>query len=112
MKNPPEDFYFIKGSMYFPYYYHKVEDCDRSIVIRYNKNLKSLSKYRSKIITNENTLKYKYNPSKPLITHCSYCFKNFEAFKNKLRIYSHQEHNTQEKTSNNWIFKSHYCREK
>ena len=27
-KNPPKVFYTIKGSMYFPYYYHKVEDWD------------------------------------------------------------------------------------
>ena len=112
MKNPPKDFYFIKGSFYFPYYYHRLDDCDRSIIIRYNKNLKSLTKYRSKIITNENTIKYKDNSSKPLITHCSYCFKNFEAHRNKLQSFSHQEHNTPEKTSNNWLFKSHYCREK
>ena len=70
-ENPPKNFSFIKGSMYFPYYYHKVTDCDRSIVIRYNKNMTTLSKYRSTEIIDSNTLKYKFNPLKPLITHCS-----------------------------------------
>ena len=112
MKNPPKDFYYIKGSTYFPYYYHRLDDWDRGIVLRYKKNIRSFSKFRLMTITNENILRYKDNPSKPLITHCSYCFKNIEEYKNKLKSYAHQEHNTPEKTSNNWIFKSHYCREK
>ena len=33
-KNPPKNFYHIKGSMYFPYYYHKIEDWDKGCVIR------------------------------------------------------------------------------
>ncbi len=110
MKNPPKDFYGIKGSMYFPYYYHRLEDWDRGFVIRYNKNITSLSKHRGN--PGEGTLRYKDNPSKPLITHCSYCFKNMEAYKNKLKSFSHQEYNTQLRTSNNWIFRTHYCREK
>ena len=110
-KNPPNDFYFIKGSLYFPYY-HKVGDWDVGYVVRYNKNIKTLNYYRSKKITKYNLLKYEYNPSKPLLTHCSYCFKNIEQYRNKLKSYSHQEYNNKTYTTNNWIFKSHYCREK
>ena len=59
-----------------------------------------------------NTLKYKLNPSKPFITHCSYCFKSLEQYKNKLKSFAHQEFNKPPYTTNNWIFRSHYCREK
>ena len=111
-ENPPKDFYFIKGTIYFPYYYHGLEDCDRSIVIRYKKNMKTLTQFRARKIKNNTIIKYKYNPSKPLITHCSYCFKSIEEYKNKLKSYSHQRFNKFPYISNNWIFKSHYCREK
>ena len=109
-KNPPIDFYFIKGSLYFPYYYHKVQNWNRGCVIRYNKNIPPLSKFRSMKI-NE-ILKYKINSSKPLITHCSYCFKEIEQYKNKIKSYSHQEYNKPPYITNNWLFKSHYCRVK
>jgi len=110
--NPPKDFYFIKGAFYFPFFFHRVKDWDRSLIVRYNKSMKTLSKYRAMKITNNNTLKYRYNPSKPLITHCSYCFKNIEEYKNKLKSFSHQEYNRPPYITNNWIFKSHYCRQK
>ena len=67
--------------MYFPYYYHKVEDWDRGIVFRYKNDIRSFSKYRMMTITNGTLLRYKDNPSKPLITHCSYCFKNLKIIK-------------------------------
>ena len=47
-KNPPFKFNFIKGSYYFPYYYHKIGDWNKGHSIRHNKNMKTLSKYRSK----------------------------------------------------------------
>ena len=108
--NPPNNYYFIKGSIEFPYYYHHLEYCDKSVVVRYNKNMKTLTKYRQMKITNRKTLKFDYNPSKPLITHCSYCFKNIDEYKNKLKSYSHQEFNIFPYNTNDWIFKSHYCR--
>jgi hypothetical protein len=108
-KNPPRHHYYIKGSMYFPYYYHKVEDMDNVCVVRYNKNMPNLSKYRNRF-GNTYILKYKLNPSKPLITHCSYCFRELEQYKNKIKSFSHQEYNKPPYTTNNWIFKSHYCR--
>ena len=110
-KNPPKNYYFVQGSMYFPYYYHKVQNWNSGYVVRYNKNMTTFSKYRSKSKKN-NTLKYKLNPSKPLITHCSYCFKELEQYKNKIISFSHQEFNKPPYTTNNWIFKSHYCRTK
>ena len=110
--NPPKDFYFLKGAMYFPYYYHRVEDCDRSMVVRYNKTMRPISRIRFREIRDNNTLKYTYNPSKPLVTHCSYCFKNIDDYRNKLKSFSHQEYNNPPYITNNWIFKSHYCREK
>jgi len=108
--NPPKYFYFIKGSMYFPYYYHKLEDWDLGLVVRYNKNMKTLTNYRCIKKTKPKILKYHYNPSKPLITHCSYCFKSIEKYKNKLESFSHQEYNIYPYITNEWIFKSHYCR--
>ena len=110
-KNPPRNHYYVKGSMYFPYFYHKVEDLDCVCVVRYNKNMSNLSKYRNRD-KHSFILKYKLSPSKPLITHCSYCFKEFEQYKNKIKSFSHQEYNKPPYTTNNWIFKSHYCRMK
>ena len=110
MKNPPKHFYHVKGSMYFPYYYHKVEDWDRGYVIRYKKNMKTLSKYRDKYP--KEFLKYDFNAKRPLITHCSYCFNTLEQYKNKIISFPHQEYNKEPYITNNWIFKSHYCRKK
>ena len=70
----------------------------------------TFSKYRNMKINENNTLKYKLNPSKPLITHCSFCFKELEEYKNKIISYSHQEFNKPPYINNNWIFMSHYCR--
>jgi hypothetical protein len=107
-KNPPIDYYHVKGSMYFPYYYHKVADCDSVSVVRYQKNMKTLSKVRG---NKKKTLTFN-GTSKPLVTHCSYCFNDLEKYKNKIRSFSHQEFNREPYITNNWIFKSHYCREK
>ena len=74
--------------------------------------MKTLSQYRAMTINNNNTLKFEFNQSKALITHCTYCFKNMEQFKNKLKSFAHQEYNKPPYTTNNWIFKSHYCRKK
>ena len=64
------------------------------------------------IITDRNTLRYNDNPSKTLITHCSYCLKNIGAYRNKLKSFTHQEYNKLLYITNDWIFKSHYCRNK
>ena len=111
-KHPPKNFKFIHGSLYFPYYYHRVADWQRGSVIRYNKTMKSLSYFRMIRINNSDLMRYDYNPSKPLITHCSYCFKNIDEYKNKLKSSAHTEFNKKPYITNNWIFKSHYCREK
>ena len=110
--NPPNKFYFIKGSMYFPYYYHRLGDWDKSFVVRYNKRMKALSKYRLMEIKKNNLLLYKNNPKKALITHCSYCFNNIEEYKNKLKSFAHVDYNKYPYITNDWIFKSHYCRVK
>ena len=110
IQNPPKDYYFIYGALYFPYYYHRLEDWNRGLVVRYRKNMRTLSKYRKKGIKKGNTLKFLYKPSKPLITHCSYCFKNIDEYRNKLLSYIHQEYNKPPYITNDWIFKSHYCR--
>jgi len=109
-ENPPKYYYFVKGSLYFPYYYHKIQNWDVGCVIRYNKNMTTLTKYRSKKKTK--ILKYKSYPKKPLLTHCSYCFKDLEQYKNKIKSFSHQEFNKPPYITNNWIFRSHYCRVK
>ena len=109
-KNPPANRYFLKGSIYFPYYYHKVGDWDKSYVIRYKKDMRTLSQYRTSAIIN--VLRYKDKPEKPLVTHCSYCFQSIEQYKMKFHAFAHQECNRPPYTTYNWIFKSHYCREK
>jgi len=108
--NPPNSFKFIKGTYYFPYYYHRIRDWNKGYVVRYNKKMNSLSKYRDMNDHNYNLLKFKYNSTKSLITHCSYCFKNIDEYKNKLISFTHQEYNKPPYNTSNWIFKSHYCR--
>ena len=110
-ENPPNSFKIIKGTYYFPYYYHRIVNWDRGCVVRYNKKMKTLSKYRAIKGNAHNLLKYKYNPSKPLITHCSYCFNSIEKYKNKIMSFAHTEYNKLPYITNNWIFRSHYCRE-
>ena len=107
----PKNYYFIKGTVYFPYYYHKLEDCYRCIVVRYNKYMTTLSKIRYfTSITPNNTLTFPNDPSKPLYTHCSYCFNSIEEYRNKFQSYTHQKFNKPPYITNDWIFKSHYCR--
>ena len=57
-KHPPKYFDCLKGSMYSPYYYHKVQDWDWPFAIRYNKSMRPLSRYRGK--TKNNTPMYDY----------------------------------------------------
>jgi hypothetical protein len=73
INNPPKDYYFVQVAIYFPYYYHRLQGWNIGLVIRYNKTMKTLSKFRTMIIRPDKTLTYKYNPYKPIITHCSYC---------------------------------------
>ena len=112
IKYPPIDYYFIKGSYYFPYYYHRFEDFNRSLIVRYHKNMKTLTEYRAMKRKNNKIIQFKFNPKKPLITHCSFCFKNIEEYKNKLKSFSHQNLNKPPYNTNNWIFKTHYCRKR
>ena len=111
-KNPPNDYKHIKGAIYFPYYYHRIEDWDSGYVIRYNKNMNTLSYYRVIEANNSNTIKYEHNPNKALITHCTYCFKSVEEYKNKLSSFTHIDYNVEPYNTNNYIFKNLYCREK
>ena len=110
--NPPESFSFIRGAMYFPYYYHRLEDWDMGYVVRYKKNMSSLSEYRGSSKQTNTILSYKYNPNKSLFIHCSYCYKSIEEYKTKLRSFAHQEFNRPPFNTNNYIFRSHYCRRK
>ena len=110
-RNPPYNYKFIKGTYYFPYFYHKIHDWNSGCIVRYNKRMKTLSKYRSMPIKKYKIIRFKNNPTKSLLTHCSYCFKNIEEYRNKLATFAHQEYNIFPYNTNNWIFKSHYCRE-
>ena len=105
-KNPPETFYHLNGPLYFPYYFHKVENWMFSAVARYSPNMKTLTYIRY------NNLNLMVNRPELLVTHCSYCFKSIEEYKNKLKSFGHQEFNKEPYITNDYIFKSHYCREK
>ena len=111
-KNLPQDYAHIKGAVYFPYYYHRLEDWYHPCIARYHKGMKSLSNLRGSPGGENFTIIFKDNPSRPLVTHCSYCFKNIEEYKNKLKSFPHQEFNRPPYITNDWIFRSHYCREK
>ena len=107
---PKEKFYFIKGSVFFPNYLHVLDDWNRGTVSRYNKKMYPLNYFREITIKPYMIVKYKDHQSKPLITHCSFCFRNIEKYRNKLKSYAHQEYNKEPYITNDWIFKSHYCR--
>ena len=55
-----------------------------------------------------NIIKFKHNPSKPIIIHCSYCFKDGEEYKGKLKSFEHKKFNILPYSSSGWMFKSHY----
>ena len=105
-KNPPEKSYILKGTMYFPYYFHKVQDWSFVGVVRYSKNLQSLEAYRN----TDNKL-FSLN-GKSVLTHCSYCFSTIEQYQNKFLSFSHVAFSGPPYTTPDWIFKSHYCRKK
>ena len=48
--------------------------------------------------------------NKKFITHCSYCFETMEEYLQKLKSFTHQEFNRPPFTTNDWLFKSHFCR--
>jgi hypothetical protein len=75
INNPPNNYKFIKSTYYFPNCYNKIRDWNKGYVVRYNKKMNFLSKYRDMNDYNYNLLKFKYNSTKSLITHCSYCIK-------------------------------------
>jgi beta-1,4-mannosyl-glycoprotein beta-1,4-N-acetylglucosaminyltransferase len=110
-EHPPLEFYFVPGVTYFPYYFHFVENWSFSLAVRYSKHRRQLSRIRN--IANSPKIEY-YTMKMPQrsVTHCSYCFRTLQQYKNKLLSFAHQEFNTYPYTTNDWIFKSHYCREK
>ena len=55
-------------------------------------------------------MKFLYNSAKPLITHCSYCFKDINDYKNKLKSFAYRGFNRLSFISIIKIFKSHNCR--
>ena len=107
IQNPPETYYIVPGKQYFPYYFHIVDSWNRAFVIRYQPNL-HLDYYR--MISIDSTKGIKPDFGFDFITHCSYCFPNIEEYKNKLLSFSHVEYSVPPYTTNEWIFRSHYCR--
>ena len=59
---------------------------------------------------NNNILKFLYNPAKKHISHCSYCFKDINNYKNKLKSFAHRGFNRLLFISILWIFKSNNYR--
>lgn len=110
-QHPPSNLYFVKGSLYFPNYYHYVGKWDVGFVCRYYPSCPHISilreaAHKNKPIYYPNILKSDIN----FITHCSYCFKDLEQYKNKIKSFAHQEFNKPPYITNDWIFMSHYCR--
>lgn len=89
IQNPLETYYYARGYMYFPYYYHIIENWNYRLMLRYDPKYFALSRFRSK---------YPFYPVVPddkraFITHCSYCFKNIDDYMNKFKSFPHQEFN-------------------
>ena len=111
-EHPPKTFYFVKGHMYFPYYFHYQEQWDLGFVLRYqhhfNRTLSSL-RVLGHIGPNKEDI---LQNDVPFITHCTWCFKDIEQYQNKIRSFGHQEFNRPPYITPDFIFKSHYCRDK
>ena len=107
-EHPPKCYYYVLGSMYFPYYFHYQEDWTPGFVLRYRYNMtETLSEIRS---AGYEETPFLYRSDFDFITHCSWCFKSIRQYKNKLLSFSHQEFNKPPYTTPNFIFKSQYCR--
>ena len=109
--HPPLEFYLVPGVTYFPYYFHYLDDWHFSLAVRYSKERRHISSLRN-YANFPNFSYYMMAMPRHSVTHCTYCFKSIQQYKNKLASFAHQEYNQYPYTSNDWIFKSHYCREK
>ena len=110
-EHPPISYYYVKGSMYFPYYFHYQQSWDLGFAIRYRKNMtEDLANVRTK--SYKHSINYYVGGAKDFITHCSWCFNNIDQYINKLKSFSHQEFNKPPYTTPDFAFKSHYCRTK
>ena len=104
---PPNYYFLVHGVYYFPIYFHRISYWDAAMVMSYHPEI-SPSEVRSFAFRHNKGLFF--DPGKPFVTHCSYCFRTLEEYKRKLQTFTHQEFNKPPYTTNNWIFKSHYCR--
>lgn len=108
-RDKPDTFYYVSGVTYFPYYFHRVDVWNVAFVLRYTLVNYSLSQIRNNGYMNKENI---YGLGENLVTHCTYCFESIEQYRDKLKSFAHVEFNNFPFTSDNFIFKSHYCREK
>ena len=111
-EHPPKFYYFVRGNVYFPYYFHYQEKWDVGIVCRYIPNMllyATPSQIRQQAYNDHSFL---IGTDDIFITHCSWCFKNINHYKRKLMSFAHTEFNRPPFTTDDWIFASHYCRSK
>ena len=117
-ENPPKFFYHVRGNTYFPYYFHYQDKWDVCSVVRYIPNMllyQTPSQIRQHAYDNyqmPNELGFVLNSDDIFITHCSYCFKNIKEYQRKLKSFAHLEYSQPPFTTPDYIFKSHYCRDK
>ena len=106
--SPPREYYVLHGDYYFPFYFHRLNEWDAAMIFSYTPGI-SIAQVRVRV-QNGQVFKLQTPNHEVFVTHCSYCFRTLEEYKRKLQTFTHQEFNKPPYTTNDWIFKSHYCR--
>ena len=106
---PPEKYVHAAGVYYFPLYFHRMDEWNGAIVARYYPDFQP-DLLRTIILRGKKRDPTLVRGDKPLVTHCSYCFRTLDEYKKKIQSFAHQEFNKPPYTTNDWIFQSHYCR--
>ena len=105
--DPPHDYYVLHGDYYFPVYFHRLNEWDTALIFSYRPGI-SIARVRMNV-QNGKVFKYRSPNNDVFVTHCSYCFRNIEEYRNKLQSFSHTEFNRDPFITNDWIFRSQYC---
>lgn len=104
LNNPPKDAYRLEGITVSPNYLFYHHHWGKAVAARYkSKKMLTFEELRANSITFGDS-------ENPIVTHCTFCFNDYESYLNKLRSYSHVEYNGYPWTNLSFIFHFHYCR--
>lgn len=103
ISHPPKEFYMLRGLYMTPNFKFSSELWTMAFVLKYRENKEyDFHQQRS---SDQNLY-----PNFPVLTHCSYCFNTIDAYRRKIKSFSHQEFNQHPWINDSFIFRMHYCR--